>query len=75
LNAIRHQPSEQKLLTFELFLTRSLGSTMLRSDEPIRPMTLGNMCSLGVRRLFAKCGTCAHEAEVGLPLLSFPIRS
>jgi hypothetical protein len=34
------------LLTFELFLTRSLGSTMPRSDEPFRPMTLGNMRSL-----------------------------
>ncbi len=27
-------------------------STMPLSDEPIRPMTLGNMRSLGVRRLF-----------------------
>jgi hypothetical protein len=28
-------------------------STMSRSDEPIRPMMLGNIRSLGVRRLFA----------------------
>jgi hypothetical protein len=30
---------------------------MPSSDEPIRPMTLGNMRSLGVRSLFATCRT------------------
>jgi hypothetical protein len=28
---------------------------MPRFDEPIHPMTLGNMRSLGVHRLFATC--------------------
>ena len=37
---------------------------MPRFDEPIRPMTLGNMRSLGVRRLFATCRTCGHETDV-----------
>jgi hypothetical protein len=37
-----------RLLTIELFLMRNLGSPMLCFDEPIVPMTLGNMRSLGV---------------------------
>jgi hypothetical protein len=52
------------LLTFELFLTRSLGSTMPRSDEQFRPMTLGNMRSLSP-------GVCViapqKPAESGVP--------
>ncbi|SRR6266699_7010656 len=32
-----------------------------RFDEPIYPMTLGNMRSLGVRRLFATCRYCGRE--------------
>ena len=31
---------------------------MPRSEEPIRPMTLGNMRSRGVRSLFATCLAC-----------------
>ena len=46
---------------------------MPRSDEPIRPMALGNMRALGVRRLFAIRGTCGHETEVVWPLFSFPL--
>jgi hypothetical protein len=37
----------------EIFFMRNLGSTMPRFDEPIEPMTLGNMRSLDGRRLFA----------------------
>jgi hypothetical protein len=37
---------------------------MTRRDEPIRPMTLGNMRSRGVRGLFATCRTCGGETEV-----------
>ena len=53
-------------LTIEIFLTRNLGSTMLRFDEPIYPMTLGNMRSLGVRRLIATCRYCGRETEVNV---------
>jgi hypothetical protein len=42
----------------------SLGSTMPCFDEPIVPMTLGNMRSRGVRWLFVTCRTCGHETEV-----------
>jgi hypothetical protein len=55
-----------KLLTIGIFLTRNLGSTMPRFDEPVYPMTLGNMRSLGVRRLFATCRYCGRETEVNL---------
>jgi len=34
------------------------------SDDPIRPMTLGNMRSLGVRGLFVTCLACGHEIKV-----------
>ena len=43
---------------------RNLGSTMPCFDEPIVPMTLGNMRSRGVRWLFVTCRTCGHETEV-----------
>jgi hypothetical protein len=36
-----------KLLTIELFLMRNLGPTMPCFDEPIVPVTLGNMRSRG----------------------------
>jgi len=39
---------------------------MPRSDEPIRPMTLGNMRSLGVRGLFVICRHCGHKTEVNV---------
>jgi hypothetical protein len=39
---------------------------MPRSDEPIRPMTLGNMRSLGVRSLFATCLACGSKTEVNV---------
>ena len=39
---------------------------MPRSDEPIGPMTLGNMRSLGVRSLFATCLACGHKTEVSV---------
>jgi hypothetical protein len=53
-----------KLLIIELFLMRNLGSTMPCFDEPIVPMTPGNMRSRGVRWLFVTCRTCGHETEV-----------
>jgi hypothetical protein len=53
-------------LTIEIFLTRNLGSTMPRSDEPTKPMTLGNMRSLGVRSLFAACRACGHKTKVNV---------
>jgi hypothetical protein len=45
---------------------RNLGSTMPRFDEPIEPMTLGNMRSLDGRRLFATCRHCGRETEVNI---------
>jgi hypothetical protein len=39
---------------------------MTRRDEPISPMTLGNMRQNGVRGLFATCPACGHSAEVNL---------
>jgi hypothetical protein len=39
---------------------------MARDNEPIRPMTLGNMRLNGVRGLFVTCGTCGHHAEVNV---------
>jgi hypothetical protein len=39
---------------------------MPRFDEPIYPMTLGNMRSLGVRRLIATCRYCGRETEVNV---------
>jgi hypothetical protein len=35
-----------------------------RSDEPIMPMDLGNMRSLGVRSLSVRCERCHHETIV-----------
>jgi hypothetical protein len=51
-----------RLLTIEIFLTMNPDSTMPCFDEPIRPMTLGNMRSLGVRRLFATSNTGGDAA-------------
>jgi hypothetical protein len=31
-------------------------------DQPIEPMTLGNMRELGVRSLFVSCWNCHHQA-------------
>jgi hypothetical protein len=39
---------------------------MPRSDEPIGPMTLGNMRSLGVRSLSATCLACGSRTEVNV---------
>jgi hypothetical protein len=39
---------------------------MPRFDEPIEPMTLGNMRSLDGRRLFATCRHCECETEVNV---------
>jgi hypothetical protein len=39
---------------------------MPRSDEPIRPMTLGNMRSRGVRSLFATCLACGSKTAVNV---------
>jgi hypothetical protein len=36
---------------------------MPRSDEPTKPMTLGNMRSRGVRSLFATCLACGHKTK------------
>ena len=37
---------------------------MTRRDEPIRPMTLGNMRAHGVRGLYVTCSACGHHTEV-----------
>jgi hypothetical protein len=39
---------------------------MTRRDEPIRPMTLGNICQNGVRGLFVTCLHCGHHTEVNV---------
>ena len=39
---------------------------MTRRDEPIRPMTLGNMRKNGVRGLFVTCSSCGYYAEVNV---------
>jgi len=39
---------------------------MPRSDELIRPITLGNMRSLGARWLFATCRHRGHKTEVNV---------
>ena len=39
---------------------------MPRSDEPTKPMTLGNMRSLGVRSLFATCLACGSKTAVNV---------
>jgi hypothetical protein len=33
-----------------------------RFDQPIEPMTIGNMRELGVRSLFVSCWNCHHQA-------------
>jgi hypothetical protein len=35
---------------------------MARFDQPIEPMTLGNMRELGVRSLDVSCWNCHHQA-------------
>jgi hypothetical protein len=35
---------------------------MARFDQPIEPMTLGNMRELGVRSLDVSCWNCHHKA-------------
>jgi hypothetical protein len=39
---------------------------MTRSDEPIQPMTLGNMRQNGVRGLDVTCRACGHHTEVNV---------
>jgi hypothetical protein len=39
---------------------------MARDDEPIRPMTLGNMRQNGVRGLFVTCGSCCYHSEINV---------
>jgi len=37
---------------------------MVRFNEPIEPMTLGNMHANGVRSLAVSCHLCHHEAVI-----------
>jgi hypothetical protein len=37
-----------------------------RRDEPIKPMTLGNMRQNGVRGLFVTWSACGYHAEVNV---------
>jgi hypothetical protein len=37
-----------------------------RRDDPIQPMTLGNMRQNGVRGLFVTCGHCGYETAVNM---------
>ena len=39
---------------------------MTKPDEPIRPMTLGNMRQNGVRGLDVTCGACGYHTEVNV---------
>ena len=39
---------------------------MARNDEPIHPMTLGNMRNHGVRGLYVTCRACGHHTEVNV---------
>src|SRR5260221_14792506 len=41
-------------------------AAMTRSDEPIQPMTLGNMRQNGVRGLFVTCPHCGYETAVNM---------
>ena len=43
-----------------------LACEMARDDEPIRPMTLGNMRRNGVRGLDVTCSACGHNTEVNV---------
>ena len=40
------------------------GMTATRFNEPIQPMTLGNMRANGVHSLAASCHLCHHEAII-----------
>jgi hypothetical protein len=39
---------------------------MTRPDEPITPMSLGNMRHHGVRRLDVSCRACGHNTEINV---------
>jgi hypothetical protein len=39
---------------------------MARFDQPIEPMTIGNMRELGVRALFVSCWNCHHLAALSV---------
>jgi hypothetical protein len=39
---------------------------MARDDEPIEPMTLGNMRQQGVRGLYVTCRHCSYETAVNV---------
>ena len=59
-----------------LFTVYTWLGSMVRDDEPIRSMTLGNMRHNGVRGLFVTCQHCgdpkaANDNEPQLPL-AFP---
>jgi hypothetical protein len=41
-------------------------AAMTRRDEPIRPMTLGNMRQNGVRGLYVTCSACGHRTEINV---------
>jgi len=42
------------------------GADMTPRDEPIRPMTLGNMYQNGVRGLYVTCSACGHHTELNV---------
>ncbi len=42
------------------------GADMTPRDEPIRPMTLGNMYQNGVRGLYVTCSACGHHPELNV---------
>jgi ribosomal protein L37E len=39
---------------------------MIRRDEPIQAMALGNMRQNGVRWLYVTCSACGHHTEVNV---------
>jgi hypothetical protein len=41
-------------------------AAMTRRDEPIRPMTLGNMRQNGVRGLYVTCSACGHRTVINV---------
>jgi hypothetical protein len=54
-------PSPQPTLTHCPYCAMQ-ATEMARFDQPIEPMTLGNMRELGVRSLDVSCWNCHHQA-------------
>jgi len=51
-----------------------VGNAVARRNEPIQPMTLGNMRRNGVRGLFVTCTACGRTSEVNINVDAWPVR-